>query len=330
MTDTVWPALVADIGGTNARFAIVTGPGAAPAQVRSLPAADYPNLPDAIAAYLDMTRDMTGERPRSACIAVAGPAVGDRILLSNRSWDFSVRAVAERFGFRPMLLINDCEALALSLPHLGTGQLLRLGEGEEMGEAGRPLALIAPGTGLGMSGVIPAGRGWVALSAEGGHADLAPVDDLEIEVLRIVRAERGRVSIESVLCGSGLERLHRAVATALLEPDEPLPASEITRRAIGGTDALCERTLTVYCGLLGGAAGNLALSLGARGGVFVGGGIPPRFAAFLAASPFRARFEAKGRMAAYLRPVPTWLVLAENPALNGAAAHLAQHANMVR
>lgn len=325
MTDTAWPALVADIGGTNARFALVTEPGATPTTIGSLPAADYPNLPDAVAAYLERT----GARPRSACIAVAGPAVGDRIVLSNRSWDFSVRAVAERFGFAPLLLINDCEALALALPRLGPDQLMRLGDGAGTGEEGRPLALIAPGTGLGMSGVLPTRGGWIALSAEGGHADLAPVEDLEIEALRYVRAERGRASMESVLCGSGLERLHRAVSVVLGEPSDALPASEITRRALaddgpGTLDRLCARTLTVYCALLGGAAGNLALTLGARGGVFVGGGIPPRFPGFLAASPFRARFETKGRMAAYLRPVPSWLIVADNPALRGAAAHLEQ------
>ncbi|PWC33372.1 glucokinase [Azospirillum sp. TSO35-2] len=328
MTENAWPALVADIGGTNARFALVAGPGAEPSAIHSLPAADHPNLPDAIVAYLERT----GARPRSACIAVAGPTVGDRILLSNRSWDFSVRAVAERFGLSPLLLINDCEALALSLPRLRPDQRLRLGAGDAMGEPGRPLALIAAGTGIGMSGVLPAGGGWVALSTEGGHADLAPVDDLEIELLRRVRAERGRVSVESLLCGSGLERLHRAVVGLFGDGDAPLPAAEITRRAVRAghdgsgsddpLDRLCARSLTVYCGLLGGAAGNLALTLGACGGVFVGGGIPPRFAEFLAASPFRARFEAKGRMTSYLQPVPTWLILAGNPALSGAAAHL--------
>ncbi|MFD1627179.1 glucokinase [Azospirillum griseum] len=322
MTDTAWPALVADIGGTNARFALVAEPGAAPSAILSLPAADYLNLPDAIAAYLERV----DARPRSACIAVAGPTVGDRIVLSNRNWDFSVRALAERFGFAPLRLINDCEALALALPRLGADDLMRLGPEGTSGEVGRPLALIAPGTGLGMSGALPTPQGWIALSAEGGHADLAPVDDLEIEALRRVRGERGRVSLESVLCGSGLERLHRAVAGALGLSTDPLPAAEITRRAVGGgeggLDRLCVQTLTTYCALLGGAAGNLALSLGARGGVYVGGGIAPRFAAFLAASPFRARFEAKGRMADYLRPVPSWLILANTPALSGAAAHL--------
>lgn len=322
MTDTAWPALVADIGGTNARFALVAEPGAAPTAVHSLPAADYPNLPDAVAAYLERV----GVRPRAACVAVAGPTVGDRIVLSNRNWDFSVRAVAARFGFAPLLLINDCEALALALPRLGPAEVTRLGAGDSVGEPGRPLALIAPGTGLGMSGALPTAHGWIALSAEGGHADLAPVDDLEIEALRRVRGERGRVSLESVLCGSGLERLHRAIAAVQGLPTDALPAADITRRAVSGgegsLDRLCVRTLTTYCALLGGAAGNLALSLGARGGVYVGGGIAPRFAAFLAASPFRARFEAKGRMADYLRPVPSWLILAETPALSGAAAHL--------
>jgi glucokinase len=306
---------VADIGGTNARFAIVESPGAAPDRIEILSAADYSTLGQAIAAYLDMT----GIRPRTACLAVAGPVVDGHVRFSNRGWRLSAAETANHFDLNRVLLVNDFEALALGLPRLQASQLLDIGGGA--GEPGRPLALIGPGTGLGVAGLVPVGTSWAAIPGEGGHVDLAPVEDLEIEILRTIRRERGRASAESVLSGPGLERLAKTMAAVLGQRTEIGTTEEITRRG-ASEPGLHRQVLDIFCALLGGAAGNLALTLGARGGVFLGGGILPRISEVLMNSDFRCRFEAKGRMTAHMRLIPTRLILASNPALTGAAVRL--------
>lgn len=315
MTAPGLPWLVADIGGTNARFGLVTAPGAAPSHVAVMPGADYPTLPDAVAAYL--AEHAGGARPGAACLAVAGPIDGDRYQLTNSPWAGSVRDLDVPYA----KLLNDFEALAVSLPHLGAGELVSLG-GPAPSHGVK--AVLGPGTGLGVGGLVPAGQGWVALPGEGGHVTVPAADDRELEIVRALRAEGlDQVVAEHVLSGPGLARLHRALARVHGADAPPLVAAEIVARL---DDPLCSETVEVFCGMLGSFAGNVALTLGARGGVYLGGGVLPRIVERVCASSFRARFTANPDMSAYLSGIGTSLIVAAQPALTGAAAWLTQYA----
>jgi glucokinase len=185
------------------------------------------------------------------------------------------------------------------------------------------MAVIGPGTGLGVSGLLRTHGQWLALQGEGGHVTLPPVDEREIAVVTRLRQRYTHVSAERVLCGDGMELLHRTLAELDGLPDPALPASEITKRAIDGSDSRCVATLAMFCGWLGNVAGNLALTLGARGGVYIGGGIIPRLGEHLATTPFRSRFESKGRFAGFLASIPVYVITARYPALLGCVQAMA-------
>ncbi|MFC4565442.1 glucokinase [Nocardiopsis mangrovi] len=311
------PWLVADIGGTNARFGLVDSPAARPRDVHRLSCADHPDLASAALAYLERAG---GARPGAACVAVAGPVGGDRIRLTNARWDCSAEDTRRRLGLDRIEVVNDFAALALALPRLGAGDVRPLGGPAPA--AGLPMAVLGPGTGLGVAGLLPLpGGGWAPVSGEGGHVGLSPLADLEIEVLRVLRADQGAVTAECVLSGPGLTRLHGALARVHGAAAVPLSAERICAAA---DDPLCVLTLEVFCALLGGFAGDCALTLGATGGVFVGGGIAPRIAGVLQSSDFRIRFESKYRMTDYVKDIATVLITAPTPALLGAAARLDQ------
>ena len=316
------PWLVADVGGTNARFGWVAHPARGVEHVRKLAVADHAGPAAAAAAYLAGLRDVPGmAQPRKAALAVATAIDGDLVGMTNSPWRFSRAALREELGLQKLLVLNDFEALALSLPRLGAEQLRP--HGAWQAPQGM-LAVIGPGTGLGVAGVVQTARGWVALPGEGGHATLAPADDFESDLLRWVRGEHAHVSAERLLSGIGLPLLHRAVAAVLGQAAEPLAAEQVVERGVAGSDALCRRTLDVFCALLGGFAGNVALTLGARGGVYIGGGIVPRLGELFFDSQFRARFEAKGRFRGYLESIPSALITDTLAALTGAALAIEQ------
>ena len=313
-----FPRLVGDVGGTNARFAWIAGPEAPIDRVASTPCADHPSLGAAIESYL-ATHDLA--RPRWAAIGIATPVTGDRVRMTNHPWAFSIDAVQRELGLARLVVLNDFTALALSLPALDPADLQAVGGGAAA--AGAPLALLGPGTGLGVSGLLftPGGAAAVPIAGEGGHVTLAAADEREARVIELLRRRFGHVSAERALSGPGLAHLHEALAQLNGESRPAMTAAQIT--AAADSDAHCAAVVDLFCGLLGGVAGNLALTLGARGGVYVGGGIVPRIAGRLARSPFRERFEAKGRFRDYLAAIPTWLVLAQDsPALVGAARAL--------
>ncbi|WP_273488668.1 glucokinase [Roseateles chitosanitabidus] len=322
--DKGYPWLVADIGGSNARFAWVDGPGQPVQHVRKLPVAQYESLSAAAQAYL---KELAGlglaARPRRASLALATAIDGDRVELTNSHWTFSRSQLQADLGLDELRLLNDFEALALSLPGLRPDQVAAV-PGPARSAPSGTLAVIGPGTGLGVGGVVETSGGWVALPGEGGHMTLAPANDYESELLSVARREFPHVSAERFLSGIGLPTLHAAVATVAGQPDAPrLTAEQIVERALGG-DALCGKTMDQFCAFLGGFAGSVALTLGARGGVYIGGGIVPRLGARFFASEFRARFEAKGRFASYLAGVPCVLITDTLTALDGAAFALEQ------
>lgn len=319
------PWLVADVGGTNARFGWVADAARGVEHVRTLPTAAHAGPAEAAAAYLAALRPLLGgaiAQPRRAALALATAIQGDEVRLTNSAWQFSRAGLRTALGVDTLLLLNDFEALALSLPRLGAAQLRPTGRPPQPKGT---LAVIGPGTGLGVGGVVQTAHGWVALPGEGGHATLAPLDDFESALLHHVRRAHAHVSAERLLSGIGLPVLYDAVATVLGHSVPPLPTETIVERGVAGSDPLCSHTVDTFCALLGSFAGNVALTLGARGGVYIGGGIVPRFGERFFASAFRERFEAKGRFRDYLQDIPTALITDTLAALTGAAFALEQH-----
>lgn len=300
--------LLADIGGTNARFALLDG--AAHTAPVNLDLAGFGSIADAIRAFLG-PRPMPG----AAVLAVAGPVQANRVALTNRDWVVDGAEIAAALGMGRVRVVNDFAALSWSLPHLAGEDLVPLGGGAA--EPGAPMAVVGPGTGLGVGAFLPPDR---VLVTEGGHASLAAHDAREGAVLDWLRARYGHVSAERALSGQGIENLHAALEAIDDAGTGTLDAATITARALSGECPVCREALEMFCALLGGVAGDLALLYGARGGVYVAGGICPRFPEFLAASRFRARFEAKGRFRAWLAPVPAWLVMRPDAPMLGLAA----------
>ena len=308
--------LVADIGGTNARFARIGADGQ-PYAEQSLPAADFPGLAAATEAYLASSG---GSRPVRAAVAVATPVAGDWIQFTNSDWSFSTEAARRKLGLERLIVLNDFTALALALPLLQPDERRAVGGGEAVPE--KPIGLIGPGTGLGVSGLVWSGNHWLPLQAEGGHATFAAADEREWAVSRVLRRRFGHVSPERLLSGPGLVNLYAALAELEGWSAEPLEPADITERGLSGACRHCRDVVDLFCGALGTAAGNLVITLGALGGVYIGGGIVPRLGEFFDRSAFRARFEARGRFSGYLAAVPTWVITAANPALRGVAAAL--------
>jgi glucokinase len=312
--------LVGDIGATNARFGLVSPMGQV-LHSRTLPDDDYPTIEAALAAYLAERGPLP--MPRQGAIAIASPITGDRVAMTNHPWTFSILQLRDRFGFDRFEVINDFTALALALPRLAPGDRVAVGGGAAV--AGRPIGVLGPGSGLGVSGVVPSGSSWIALTGEGGHATLAPATDRESAVLDRMRRHFDHVSAERVLSGPGLVNLYNTLAQLNSVPARGYTAAQITDLAIRAKDQLCVETTAMFCAMLGTMAGNLALTLGARGGVYIGGGIVPRLGQTFVESSFRERFEAKGRFEAYLEEIPTFVVTHPLPAFLGCAALLAQH-----
>jgi len=322
------PRLLADIGGTNARFALELGPGSI-ALIDVLACADYATLGDAVRAYLASPKVAAAVQAKvtHAAIAIANPVVGDLVRMTNHHWGFSTEALRRELGFDTFIVVNDFSALAMSLPHLGDQDRWQVGGGAPVADA--PIGLVGAGTGLGVSGLIPGegqgqgkNAGWTALRSEGGHVTFAPANELEVAILQYAWREFEHVSAERFLSGAGVELIYRALAHHQGRAPEALGAPEISRRALSGECALCDQVVEVFCGMLGTVAGNLAVTLGSQGGVFIGGGIVPRLGERFARSCFRARFEQKGRFAAYLAQVPTYVITAEYPAFLGVSAIL--------
>ncbi len=314
-----FPRLLGDIGGTNARFAWQAEPGAAFGSVATYPCAQYDGLFTAIRHYLK-THGRTG--PAACAIGIANPVTGDQVQMTNHHWSFSIEDLQNRLGLRRLVVINDFTALALSLPALGDSDLRPIGSG--IGSQGEAVALIGPGTGLGVAGLVPDGRGnMVPVISEGGHATLAASSSQEACVIAYLRDRLGHVSAERVLSGPGLVNLYRGVCQVdgAVAPGDLGPAAVIALASQGEPHAVAAREM--FFSFLGNMAGNLALTLGARGGVYIGGGIVPRLAEALQVSTFRERFVDKGRMRSYLEPIPTWLITTDvSPALVGASRAL--------
>lgn len=312
-----YPRLVGDIGGTNARFALIAGPGQRPSHIRTLPCAAYAGPDEAIRDYLALEGL---EVPRIAAFGIANPITGDRVSMTNHHWTFSVEALRASLGLERLQVINDFTALALSLQQLQPQERRQVGGGEPL--AGQTIALLGAGTGLGISGLVPCGDAYTPLEGEGGHVTMPACNAREAQIIAVLAERHGHVSAERFLSGPGLVALHDAIRRIEGESPLALSGADISERALAGSCRFCVEALDTFCAMLGTVAGDLALTLGARGGVYIGGGIVPKLGDFFADSAFRRRFEDKGRFAAYLEGIPVYVIRAAYPALLGAARAL--------
>lgn len=326
MQDQNFPRLLADVGGTNVRFGSQFEADGKISRISSYSCADFKTFSGAICHHL---WHEGLDRPRTCAIGIATRVTGDEVRMTNHHWTFSIKALKQTLQLERLLVLNDFSALALSLPALRPEVLHQVGGGSAVG--GAPMGLVGPGTGLGVAALvpIPGGEGLIPVAGEGGHVTLGSCEPEEAAVIQVLQAKFGHVSAERALSGPGMENLYQALAqvrgTAVPDRD----AAAITRDAIENGDPVCHSALALFCSLLGQVAGNVALTLGARGGLYIGGGIVPRMGDWFDRSPFRARFEAKGRFTSYLHAIPT-IVLRDHAkaALLGASRALDMQASI--
>ncbi len=311
--------LIGDIGATNARFALIRPDGVTSA-VRLYAMNDYSSLAEAVDTYL---AELPSEgRPVQAVLAVASPITGDQVTLTNHAWTFSIEELRRHLGLRQLLVVNDFAANALAVPHLRARDRIQIGPGCPVADA--PVGVIGPGTGLGVSALVPAPSGPVPISGEGGHVTMAAASPDETAVLDLLRQRYDHVSAERLLSGPGLVNLYGTICELAGVPAASFRPAQITSPRIWDEDPHTREATAMFCAMLGTVAGNLALTLGARGGIYLTGGIVPRMAEVFAESKFRERFEAKGRFRSYLAAIPTYIIVRPLPGLLGAAALLKQ------
>jgi len=314
------PYIVADIGGTNARFGLVTGTNSDQKklqidQQRTFPSNDFDNLEQVARHYMESLGEV---KLSGACLAVAGPVTGDSVRLTNLNWAFSISDVKRALNLSKLKVINDFAAYAYATPFIDSSNLISLNEGQSI--EGSSIAVVGPGTGFGVAALVPNGNSWTVLPTEGGHITLSNKTTLQQSVIQALSTEFSHISIETLLSGPGLINLYRGLAKVEGINPENLRASQISQGALQDPSSLEYRCLKLFCAWLGQAVGDLALALGARGGVYLGGGMLLRFVDFFIGSDFMNRFLAKGQMQEYLHQMPVKLVTEGNSALLGAAA----------
>lgn len=310
-----FPVLIGDIGGTNARFAIVTEGNAEPQHVRTVKNADFGSLDEALLASVFADVPV---KPRSAYIAVAAPVNGDEVPLTNCDWVIRPKKMIADLGLDEVVLLNDFEAQALAVVALGPEHLEQIGGGEVQAKAGR--AVLGPGTGLGVAGLVHSRGIWFPVPGEGGHVDIGPRNERDFAVFPHIEPIEGRISAEQILCGRGLVNLYRAVAKARgVEPIFTDPA-EISGAALAGSDEVSREAVDMFVTCLGRLAGDLALVFMSKGGVYLSGGIAQKIVPALKNGLFRAAFEDKAPHSAMIREIPVFVMMHPLAALIGLGA----------
>jgi glucokinase len=314
------PRLLADIGSTYARFALEVGPGTYESK-SSLLCADFKDFYTTVCAYLSGLSPQFRSNVKHAAIAIANPVAGDQVRMTNYHWQFSIEQMRDQLGLESLVVVNDFTALAMALPGLSQQQRRQVGGGTPVNRS--VIGLIGAGSGLGVSGLIPANDGWVALGTEGGHASFSPLDEREVMILKYAWRQHKHVSFERLVSASGIELIYRALADRhSAGSTQQLVATEIYRRALDNSDSICAEAIDAFCGMLGTAAANLAVTQGAFGGIYLGGGIVPRLGKYFDRSIFRQRFEEKGRFSDYVKNIPTYVITVEDATLIGVSAIL--------
>jgi len=315
-----YPYIVADIGGTNARFGLVTGFDSDTQEFvvenqQTYLSEYFESVERAVLSYQET---LGGEKVSGACLAVAGPVVGDRVKLTNLKWNFSIEKTRKNLALQRLQIINDFSAYAFAIQYLDQSMLRTINEGTAVN--GAPIMVVGPGTGFGVAALLCDNGYRSVLASEGGHMALAANTPLQAAIKEQLSRKHALVSVERVFSGPGLKHLYNALAAVEGTRAKTLTTAQISQRALEGRDEMCQRTLSLFCSWLGAVVGDLALVLGARGGIYLGGGILPRIADFLIASEFVNSFKAKDQMSHYLQDIPITLVTEGNSALLGAAA----------
>lgn len=311
-------ALVGDVGGTNARLALCNVENGDITQAKTYSGLDFPSLEAVVVHYLKEHNVSVTD----GCIAIACPITGDWVAMTNHIWAFSTAEMKKNLGFEHLEIINDFTAVSMAIPMIKDEHLIKFGGGEPI--EGKPVAVYGAGTGLGVAHLVHVDKRWVSLPGEGGHVDFAPNSEEEGIILEELRTEIGHVSAERVLSGPGLVNLYRAIVKSDGRQPQDYKPKDITERALEDSCTDCRRALSLFCVIMGRFGGNLALTLGTFGGVYIAGGIVPRFLEFFKASGFRGGFEDKGRFKEYVQNIPVYLIVHDQPGLLGAGAHLRQ------
>lgn len=311
--------IIADIGGTNMRVAQVDHQGNI-TSITIYACADYASLAEVLSDFIE--REQLSEMAINACLAIACPVDNDLIVMTNLPWQFSKSELKAKLSLNELVMINDFTAIAHAIPQLSAKQKVQVGKGDVI--ANKPISICGAGTGLGVANLVASDAGWQSLSGEGGHVDFAPVDQQEIAILQFLLKKYEHVSYEQLLSGLGIEQIYQALSHENNTPITNVSAKDITEKALAKSCPIAEETLAQFCRILGSFAGNLALTLGSYGGVYIAGGIVPRFIEFFTNSEFRQRFEAKGRLSRFNQPIATFIVTEEQPGLIGASAYLEQ------
>ncbi len=326
----MFPCIVADIGGTNARFALVTSKthcarGFRLGHQKNYFTADFASFDECFASYIAEL----AVAPEYACLAVAGPIVGDWVNLTNNHWAFSIATIKTQFALKQFAVINDFAAQAACLPHLDATALLAVHVPAQtsVDTTAKPLGVVGPGTGFGVAGLMPAAGGWYVVASEGGHCAFAPQTPREVALAAVLREKLVYLSWEDLLSGRGIVNIYQALlqvdGIASGDVDASSPQS-ITDAALQQFCLLADEALTIFCQILADACADVALIYGARGGVYLTGGILPRIQSILLRSGFSERFTSKGAASTYLADIPVSLILQEDPGLIGAAAWMDQ------
>jgi glucokinase len=316
-------SVVVDLGGTNIRLAVCELKTGALTQLQEFACAEFASLEEALSKYFAMLQG----KVKHLCIGIACPVDGEQVVMTNLSWEFSKQALKEQFALVSLFVINDYTAISLAVPFLPDNEKVQIGAGKAQVDG--VTAVFGPGTGLGVSHIINQAGRWISLDGEGGHVSFTPNTREQADILFLLQEQYGHVSAERILSGQGLVNIYQSLCKLSKQPIKLEQPEDISKAALNGSCANAHRSLEIFCQVMGGFAGNLALNLGCTGGVYIAGGIVPRFIDFFQESEFRSYFEEKGRFKDYLAAIPTFLITNDNPGLLGATVYLRQELDTI-
>lgn len=311
-----FPILIGDIGGTNARFGLVLDAFAEPKMFPIIPTTSYASIEEALQTSI---LDKTSVQPRSAIIAVAGPVKGDDIPLTNAGWVIKPKDMLKALSLEDVIIINDFEAQALAIASIGDDGREQIGPGAILESAS--CAVLGPGTGLGVAGLVHAQHAWIPVPGEGGHVDVGPRSERDYQIWPFLEPIEGRISAEQLLCGRGIVNIYRAVCESNVQDPHLADPAAVTTAALAGSDEAAVETVSLFSTYLGRVAGDMAMIFMARGGVFLAGGISQKILPALKKPEFRQAFEDKAPHSALLRTIPTFVVTHPTAALSGLASY---------
>ena len=317
-------SVVADVGGTNIRLAVCNIETGELSKLKEFACAEFVTLDAALVQYF---ATLPGE-VKHLCVGIACPVEDDHVVMTNLSWEFSKQALKDKLKLESLYVINDYTAISLAVPFLPQEEKVQIGGDEPQTDG--VTAVFGPGTGLGVSHIVKSAGKWISLDGEGGHVSFTPNTREQADILFVLQEQFGHVSAERILSGQGLVNLYQSLCTLSQQDAKFDQPKDVSKAALDGSCDIARRSLEVFCQVMGGFAGNLALNLACTGGVYIAGGVVPRFVDFFQSSEFRSFFEEKGRFKDYLSSIPTFLITHDNPGLLGASVYLRQELESIK